>query len=443
MKTFLKNKYFKFSFAALIFILWVIWIGNYWLLFGIAVIYDIYVSKKVNWAFWKKRGIEREQRSKFIEWVDALIFAVIAATLIRMFFIEAFTIPTSSMEKTLLVGDYLFVSKVSYGPKLPNTPLSFPFAHHTMPLTKSTKSYLEWLKLPYKRLAGLSDINRNDIVVFNFPEGDTVVVQIQDQSYYALIRQLGRNYLWNNYDIVVRPVDKRENYIKRCIAIPGDTLKVIHSQLYINGKKSPNFRKKLQYNYLIVTNGTRINPKVLEKLDIAKDDIHLYSNSKYELPLTIENVKKIKKFTNVKSVTKIEKPKEYVADYVFPHSTEYKWNEDNYGELIIPKKGVTIKLTLKNLPFYERLISLYENNDLKVKDNKIYINQTEASEYTFKMNYYFMMGDNRHNSADCRFWGFVPEDHIVGKAVFIWLSLDKDKRFLKKIRWRRMFRMIH
>lgn len=437
IKEFLSNKYFKFITASVIFILWVIWIGNYWLLIGYPIIYDVYISKKVNWTPWKKRGSKK--KNKLIEWFDALIFAVVAATLIRMFFIEAFTIPTSSMEKSLLVGDYLFVSKVSYGPKLPNTPISFPFAHHTLPFTASTKSYLEWIKWPYKRLAGLGDVMRNDCVVFNFPEGDTVVVQHQDQSYYGLVRQLGRDFVWNNFDVIVRPLDKKENYIKRCVGMPGDSLSIINGIVYIDGKQSEKIENQ-QYNYTVITDNTLLNPKTLEKMDIT--EYKILSNSMYELSLTWENYEKIKAFANVKSITRNIEPDSIASFYTFPHNPNFKWNQDNFGPLYIPKAGATIKLTIENLPLYRRAIELYENNKLEVNGNIIRINGQETDKYTFKMNYYWLMGDNRHNSLDSRFWGFVPEDHVVGKAVFIWLSLDPNKSFFSKIRWNRLFNLI-
>lgn len=443
IKEFLKNRYFLLALSSSIFILWVIWIGNYWLLFGLPIFFDYHITKKVNWTPWKKRGVKK--RSALVEWVDALIFAVIAATLIRMFFIEAYTIPTSSMEKSLLIGDYLFVSKVSYGPKLPNTPLSFPFAHHTLPFTKHTKSYLEWIKRPYNRLAGFSDIKRNDVVVFNYPEGDTVIVQFQsNRSYYSVIREVGRARTLRQYDIVVRPVDKRENYIKRCVAIAGDSLQVIRGQVYINGQEQQEIPGK-QYTHIIRTNGTSINTKILDDLNISKEDRFFNpAGGIYEMPLTSEAYEKIRHLNNVHSVLKYENTNPtMMSKAIFPHSPDFAWTEDNFGPLWIPKKGVTVNINTKNIPLYHRVIETYEGNKLQVKDSIIYINDEPASTYTFKMDYYFMMGDNRHNSADSRFWGFVPEDHIVGKASFIWLSLDKDKRFPANIRFNRSFKGIN
>jgi len=442
VKDFLANKYFKFGAVSFIYILWIIWLRNFWLLPGIVIIYDLYVSRKVNWTFWKKR--DRKKQSLLIEWVDAIIFAVIAATLIRMFFIEAYTIPTSSMEKSLLVGDYLFVSKASYGPKMPNTPISFPFVHHTLPFCKETKSFVEWIKRPYNRLAGWQKIKRNDVVVFNFPEGDTVILQYQDVSYYNMIRDYGRDYIWKNFDIITRPVDKKENYIKRCVGIPGDVILVQHDQLFVNGKKQESIGM-VQYNYFVKTKGSPINPIHFEELNVSKaDQNYNAAGSVYRLPLTDEAAEKIRAFNNVLSVVKDENTNPAMMEKaIFPHDSRFKWTEDNFGPLTIPKKGVTIPLTIDNLPIYERLIDVYENNDLKVKDSTIYINGKPETSYTFKMDYYFMMGDNRHNSADGRYWGFVPEDHVVGKAVFVWLSLDKEKGFPGNIRWGRMFRVIH
>ena len=471
MKKLFANKWVKFGVVAFIYLLFVIWLQNWWLLLGLVIIYDMYISKKVHWAFWKKKDAEKQ--TKTVEWIDALIFAVIAATVIRLFFIEAFTIPTSSMEKSLLVGDYLFVSKLSYGPRMPNTPISLPFAHNTMPFTTSTKSYAEWLQWPYRRLAGLGKVERNDVVVFNFPEGDTVCLNQQGPSYYQLLRQFGReaidqNVAYDKYGQPIRgyfgqrqsrPVDRRENYIKRCVAIAGDSIQVIDGQVYVNGKPQENIGDR-QYKYLIQTDGTSFNPTKLEELGISDEDCKASRgidasyldyvdglkdvdiNKLFVFPLVEENVEKFRAMPFVKSVTRIVRPKGYRESFIFPHDPKYNWNEDNFGPLYIPKKGDVIKLTLDNLPLYRRCIEVYEGNSLFVSGDQIIINNEPADSYTFRMDYYFMMGDSRHNSADSRFWGFVPEDHVVGKALFVWFSTDKDKSFPSSIRWSRIFKGI-
>jgi signal peptidase I len=373
----------------------------------------------MNLKFWKKEK-PVEKKGFVREWVDAIVFAVIAATIIRLFLIEAYTIPTSSMEKSLLIGDFLFVSKVSYGPRIPNTPLAFPFAHHTMPGTRSTKSYLEWIKLPYMRLPGYTSIKNNDVVVFNYPmEG-------------------------------FRPVDKRENYIKRCVAIPGDILEVKDRDLYINGKLADK-PEGMQYSYDVRTDGTGFNKRVLRKYDITEGG-RVSNQGDFTLTMTDEAKGSISELNNVQVVEPTIARKGAYAEYIFPNSDpelkstgskKFFWNVDHFGPVTIPKKGETVELTVDNLPIYERLISFYEHNDLKIEEDRIYINGIESNSYTFQMDYYFMMGDNRHNSADSRFWGFVPEDHIVGKAVFIWLSIDKDAtKLFEKIRWGRIFNLI-
>ena len=453
----LKQKYFKFGLAAVIYILWVIWLGNYWWLFGLIVIYDIYITKKVNWSFWKSR---KKKNSALIEWLDALIFAVVAVTIINIFLFQNYKIPTPSMEKSLLIGDHLYVSKVAFGPRIPNTPLSFPFTQNTMPILK-TKSYVEWIKRPYKRLAGFGKVKHDDVVVFNFPGGDTVVTAHPERSYYSVIRDYakqleendirynrsvktweeylidGRQAVWNDYDIVTRPVDRRDNYIKRCVALPGDTLLIVKGKLHINGKPIPIY-DGVQHRYLVRTNGTPINPKAFQRLDIARSDQEKLGNE-YHLPLTGENAEKLRRFTNVISVSKYEYPENEYNYQMFPHDSLYKWTLDNFGPLWMPSAGTTIPLTLQNLPLYRRIIEGYEGNSLKVEGGQIIINGESVREYTFKQGYYFMIGDNRHSSSDCRYWGYVPEDHILGKPKFIWLSLDEDKRFLGKIRWKRLF----
>jgi len=386
------------------------------------------------------------KKSALREWVDAIIFAVIAASIIRIFLIEAYTIPTSSMEKTLLVGDYLFVSKISFGPKVPNTPLSFPFVHHTLPLTESTKSYLEWIKLPYYRFPGLSHIHNMDVVVFNYPDGDTLSTKFQSNiSYYQLLRQYGRDAVWNNKeyfgDIIARPVDKRENFIKRCIGISGDTIEIIDRKVFINGKEEQNPGKK-QYKYLLKTDGSGINQKNLQKLDITENIATDYKGT-YELTLSEEALEKIRQFSNVTSIVPEIAPKGIWDPNIFPFDSNYRWNVDNFGPVVVPKKGVTVNLNPGNICLYKRIIDVFEGNDLQIRDGKIFINGKESDRYTFQMNYYWMMGDNRHNSADSRYWGFVPEDHVVGKAVFVWLSLDPNKSLLDgKIRFNKLFRFV-
>ncbi|MFZ4546005.1 MAG: signal peptidase I [Bacteroidales bacterium] len=409
-------------------------------------IYIPYLGISENEKYIRPENRVKDAKSQLREWTDAIIFAVVAASIIRIFMIEAYTIPTSSMEKSLLVGDFLFVSKLSYGPKLPNTPLAFPFVHHTMPLTKYTKSYVEWIKWPFYRFPGLTTIKHGDVVVFNYPDGDTVALKMQNQGYNSLIRQYGRERVWNDKfnfgDIVARPVDKRENYIKRCIALPGDTISIIDQVVHINGK-ALDFPELSQFMYRVKTDGNPINKRLIGKLDIT-EDVQVTEEGDQVLTLTTESAAKLKQLPNVLSVEKIIQPKGFWQPYIFPFDSTYDWNVDNFGPLYIPKAGATTQLTLANLPLYERIITAYELNSLEVKGGKIFINGKESTSYTFKMDYYWMMGDNRHNSADSRFWGFVPADHIVGKAVFVWLSLDNNKSlFDGKIRWGKLLRTIH
>lgn len=469
MKKLFANKWVKFGITETCYLLWVIWLDNYIWLLGLIVIFDLYITKKVPWAIWKKINPRNKVEKKLLEWFDALIFAVIAASFIRMFFFEAYTIPTSSMEKSLLVGDFLFVSKFHYGPKMPNTPLSFPFVHNTMPGSTKTKSYLDWLKWDYRRIGGLSEIENDDIVVFNFPEGDTVVLEQPARSYYQIIREQSFQMVYNErrcnnqencwkealkpenlakarklvhqfYTVTDRPVDKRDNYIKRCVAIPGDTLKIIAGDVYINNKKQNNIENK-QYVYNVATDGSQINKRVFDDMDISKDDRPDFMGSEFALPLTQQNADKLQKLPFVRYVDKIQLRDGNWEPSIFPHHKNFKWNLDFYGPIILPKKDMTMDISTKNLPLYERIISYYENNDLKVDGNNIYINGELTTQYTFKMDYYWMMGDNRHNSLDSRYWGFVPEDHIVGKPVIIWLSTDKDKSFPMNIRWSRLFNL--
>ena len=444
LKEFFGNKWVKFTLATIVYVLWfVVWTGNLWLLPGIIVIYDLYISKYFYKYVWSKNEKLCEISSLYrniYEWGNAIVFATVVATLIHIFFFQMYVIPSSSMEKSLLVGDYLYVSKVTYGPQMPNTPVAFPFVHHTMPFSQTKKSFSEAIKLPYKRLKGLRQIERNDVVVFNFPAGDTVLVENQAVTYYDVLRdyqeqygkQKGRELLEKQYNIVYRPVDKRENYIKRCVALPGDSIKIVDGELFINGKVQDKVVEK-QYCYLINTSEP-LSQYAIDELGITEIS---GSGNNYFSPLTDQMVERLLKMKNVKSVTR------YIAtDESFPHDPHYKWTADNMGSLWIPKKGATITLTQENLPLYERIIDVYEDNDLEVKNGEIFINGEKAESYTFKMDYYWMMGDNRHNSADSRYWGFVPEDHIVGKASFIWMSADQRGSFPTNIRWNRLFNKV-
>jgi signal peptidase I len=354
---------------------------------------------------------KRGDKSGGRDTVEAIIFAVVAATVIRTFTIEAYTIPTSSMEKSMMVGDFLFVSKVNYGPRLPVTPITIPLVHNTIPLT-NIPSFLPWIQFQYRRLPGFNSVKRNDIVVFNYPM-DTEL-----------------------------PVDKRTNYIKRCVAIAGDSLKVVNRELYVNGEKVqlPS-RAKDQYSYIVRTNGVGFNEKTLQELDITEGGQR--SQTDFIFLLTDENVEKLRAMSNVAEVVPLIDDSANFSEVMFPQSELFRWNPDNYGSVYIPKKGETVELTAENMPFYRRIIEVYEGNTLEETEEGVFINGEKAERYTFKMNYYWMMGDNRHNSADSRYWGYVPEDHVVGRASFIWMSWNSFADGKDKIRWSRLFTFIH
>lgn len=362
------------------------------------------------WFLLKTKPGQRKSAAR--EWIDAAIFAIIAATIIRTFIVEAYTIPTSSMESSLLVGDFLFVSKMSYGARVPNTPLSFPFVHNTMPLVGG-KSYLEWIKIGYHRMPGFGKIKRGDCVVFNYPAEE-----------------------------MERPVDKKENYIKRCMGLPGESLSVDEKVVRINGK-AVSQPKKVQYSYSVTTNGSGFNMAALMKKDVRIADVK-GNGVNFLFFMTEDVAKEISTFGNIVSMTRNDLPKNTGDNSVYTANPNNVWNVDNYGPVLIPAKGLVVKLDSTNIGLYRIPIEKYEHNKLEERNGQIVINGTPATSYTFKMDYYFMMGDNRHNSADSRIWGFVPEDHIVGKAVFVWMSWEtNESSFLKKIRWNRLFHSVN
>lgn len=424
------------------------------------------------------------------DWTDAIVFALIAASMIRTYVFEAYQIPTPSMEKTLEVGDFLFVNKIAYGSRIPNTPLSYPLVHNTFPVV-NTKSYVEWWKIDYTRLPGYSDVNRNDVIVFNFPSGDTAVndpgvTGLMGHDYHALLRGRAFEMLYksqkqsvlnngtieqidaeirkfypaaresfsNEFGLIKRPVDKRENYIKRCVAVAGDTLEIRNHVLYINGEEAYQ-PEGLQFGYNVM--GTEAGmfaaseENLREQFGVEVNQINNMMGSA-NIPLTVESFGKMKTQYGDK-IGKVDKPKSYYTDPsninnwgnylpIFPNDAQYDWTEDNFGPMWIPEKGVTVQLTTKNLPLYKRIITAYENHTLSVKDGEIYIDGAVATEYTFAMNYYWCMGDNRDRSADSRMWGFVPEDHVVGRASFIFFSRNPNQSFISGIRWHKIFKGI-
>lgn len=351
-----------------------------------------------------------KNKKVIIEWTKAILFALVFILLFRVFCFEAFTIPSSSMEKSLLTGDYVIVNKMSYGPRIPNTILSIPFLHQYLPFSDYKKSYLDWIELPYYRLFSSPDVDRNDILVFNYP---------MDTDH---------------------PVDQRTYYIKRCVGIAGDTIEVKNGLVYINSKLNDDVNK-IQFNYKVTIDNDSLNSDTLSSFGITEGN---KSNKKgeYWLTLTFENIEKVKNMKHITSITPILDKKGAYNDFMFPMNEHFLWNVDYFGPLYVPKAGDSIHLHKDSLALYERIITVYEKNTLRLSNDSIFINEHYATHYTFKMNYYFMMGDNRHNSADSRFWGFLPEDHIVGKTVLVLMSVDKSDE-KSHLRWDRWFKTIN
>ena len=496
----MKVQWAKFTAVLLMYLLFLLWVKSWWGLLVVPFIYDVYITKKIRWQWWK----DAEGPVRFImSWVDALVFALVAVYFIHLFFFQNFVIPSSSLEKSLLTGDYLAVSKVSYGPRIPQTPLTMPLTQHTLPVF-NCKSYIEFPQWDYRRVKGLGNVKLNDIVVFNYPAGDSILTEERfandyytmcyefgedlfrqmnpdapaiadlntDQQYdfYKFAYALGRNYIVNNPvqfgSIDSRPVDRRENYVKRCVGLPGQTLQIKEKVVYLDGKpnKEPD---NVQYTYFVKMNGMSVvdflsiqYDDLRKELGITNEDVQSLSrlhgidvDSHYLLndsllqqfdgymPLTKKAVAELKN-RKIVSAARPVTDRDLYSGPLYPMNAVTGWTRDNYGPVWIPKKGESIHLSMSNIAIYERPIKVYEGNDLEVKNGQIYINGKLTDSYTFKMDYYWMMGDNRHNSADSRYWGFVPEDHVVGKPIFIWWSSDPDRGGFGGIRWSRLFNLV-
>lgn len=453
--------------VCLLFLAFAYWAGWGWLIL-LPLIFDYYFTQRINWS-WGRNHSNPLIRGAVVLLGDVL-YVVLAVSFIFTFFFQNFGIPSSSLEKTMLTGDYLFVSKLKYGPRMPMTPLALPLVHNRL---GDSETYLTSPSLGYKRLAGYGQIERYDLVVFNFPAGDTVATKMTNPDYLTLCQMYGREAVHADKatfgDIIYRPIDRRDHYVKRLIGMPGDSLQIINTEVYANGKKLRN-PSQMQRNYLVQSEGEGLTKEVLDALEINYRDLQtlpdivapdesarafykeqlglepLAGTESYgtvqELPLTDAMVQELRKEKGVRVIVPVRFSPEAGACY--PVSKDYGWTVDNYGPILIPKQGMTITLTEDNYPIYERCIRAYEGHQLEQRNGKFYIDGKEQSTYTFAQNYYWMMGDNRHNSADSRAWGFVPEDHIVGTPSFIWLSLnDEQGLFSGRIRWKRMLRFIN
>jgi len=463
-----KRQWIKLAVVLVCYFAFLVWVKSWLGLIVVPFIYDVYISKKINWTWWK----DAEKPVKMVmSWVDAIVFALVAVYFVNIYFFQNYEIPSSSLEKSLLTGDYLFVSKMSYGPRIPQTPLTMPLTQHTLPVFEC-KSYIEWPHWEYRRVKGFGNVKLNDIVVFNYPGGDTLVsnseFQAQDfntmcyslgeniyqnhpdisvlgkQQQYDLFKQfyaIGRQYVVDNSsqfgNIISRPTDRRENYVKRCVGLPGMTLQIKNRIVYLDGKpnKEPD---NVQYSYKVKLL-QNLPDELCYELGISMEDITSLNQYGF-IPLTKHAANVLKSRKDL--VESIYLNTDATMGDLYPLDANTGWTRDNYGPIWIPAKGKSIRLTMDNIAVYERPIGVYEGNKLEVKGGNIFINGKQTDTYTFKMDYYWMMGDNRHNSADSRYWGFVPEDHVVGKPIFIWLSLDPDRSGFKHVRWNRLFRWV-
>lgn len=448
------TRWIRFAIVSLLLCGFVVWIGNPWIALIWLLLIDIYITCYIPWTWWKSR---KGPLRSVMAWVDAIVYALVLVYIIFAFIGQNYKIPSSSLEKTLLVGDYLWVSKVIYGPRVPQTPLHFPLAQHTMPVTGG-KSYIEKPQLAYHRLPGLRSIERGDIVVFNYPQGDTVLAAAPNEDYYMICAQLRRNGVSNPAAFIaahperfgptlVRPVDRRENYVKRCLGLPGEWLEIRNDSIFINDSHIPD-AENVQFNYVIPVKG-KIADEKWQSIGVRREDagnapveVDFVPFKFYDVPLTARAKAQVEKWPEVSGPLVREAESGFFdMGGVFPQHEAYGWTRPNFSRFWIPKRGATLRLTPSNLPLYRRCVEVYEGNKVEVKDGKIFINGVDNPFYTFKYDYYWMEGDNRDRSLDSRYWGFVPEDHIVGSPMLILTSIDEERPLLDtgKIRWNRTF----
>lgn len=417
------------------FVAWVAWddAKSWGWIILLPIILDAFTTRYINWGFWKKYKDTNPALFKLCSWIDAIVFALVAVYFINLYLFQNYQIPSSSLEKSLRVGDFLFVSKMSYGARVPNTPLSMPLMQHSWPAwLGGGKSYCTNPQWPYKRLRGWDTPKKGDIVVFNFPTGDTVCLKMQNPDYYTLCHYYGKQVVEQRKDVFgdisVRPVDRRENYVKRCVGEPGDSLQVIESRVFTKAAAGEwteePAREGIQLNYIIETDGHLLSKSYLDKIGVSEDDRMTIEPGIYHFPLT---QKMLSEMSKNEHIVRISVESERAGGDMYPLGAT-TWTRDNYGPIYIPRKGDQLLITEANYPIYRRIAEAYEHQAMRI-----------GEVYEFRMDYYWMMGDNRHNSADSRYWGFVPEDHIVGRPVFIWLSVEKDRPWGKgHIRWNRI-----
>lgn len=461
------TRWVRFAIVMLVFILWVVWMGNPWLLLGGILLFDIYITGYIPFTWWKRS--KNPAVKSVMSWVDAIVYALVLVYFVFAFVGQNYQIPSSSLEKTLLTGDYLFVDKTVYGPRVPMTPVYFPLVHNELPFGLG-KSYLDSPSNSYHRLKGRRNVEAGDIVVFNFPAGDTVMSKVSNPDYYTLKKWKGEALLNAETEEfghkIWRPVDRRENYVKRCVGLPGQRIKIVDGVIHIDGKPFEIVPENVQFNYFYQVNGSPLTEEEFERMGIpvldrgvaeldqvTPDQLAMLGYKVnddgsvptiYVSPMTAEMVTEAEANPRIGKIER-QQPAPETLYSLFPEAISAQWTRANYGGedgILIPKKGMVMKINQAAWDIYGRTIKVYENNPTaEFRDGRLYIDGKPQDTYTFKMDYYFMMGDNRDNSLDSRYWGFVPEDHIVGTPLRVLISFDQDKGWLDgKIRWNRIFK---